>query len=136
MDNTLNKKLITTDAIGGMLLGIFGAIPVINVLALFALFVLTGILTLRQYMVYTNQKLEMKETAILSAGGGFISSLCACIVFIPISLLFNVYGFSDLFDGVNLLVFIFLSFFFSLICAMTNAFVGSIFIYVYNTLKK
>ena len=136
MDKALNKQIITNEAIAGIILGIFGAIPVINVLALFALFTLTGIWALRQYLVREKRELEIRETAILSAGGGIIASFCACVVFIPVSLIFNVYGFSDLLNGVNLLVLIFLSFFFSLICAMTNAFVGSVFIYVYNTFNK
>ena len=137
MDKALNKQIITNEAIAGILLGIFGTIPVINVLALFALYTLTGIWALRQYLVRKHdEKLEIRETAVISAGGGLISAFCACIVFIPVSMIFNVYGFSDLLDGVNILVLLFLSFFFSLICAMTNAFVGSLFIYVYNTFKK
>ena len=136
MDKTLNRQIIINEAIAGILFGIFGAIPVINVIALFSLFTLTNIFALRYYLVRNSEKLELKDSAILSAIGGFIAAFCACIVFIPVSLIFNVYGFYDLLNGVNILVLIFLSFFFSIICAMTNAFVGSILVYVYNAFKK
>jgi len=133
---TLRQPLIYC-AICGIILGLFCAVPFVNALSITALFVLTGIFTLIQYILSNpNEKPDILQSVFLSAGGGFVCAFCGCIVFVPIAMIFNIFGLSTLFEGVNFIIMIFLSFFFALICAMTNAFVGSGFMYIYNMLKK
>ena len=133
---TLRQPLIYC-VIFGIILGLLCAIPFVNALAITAVFILTGIFALIQYILSNpTEKPDMLQSVCLSAGGGFISGFFGCIIFIPIAIIFNIFGLSTLLEGVNFIILILLSFFFALICAMTNAFIGSGFMYIYNIFKK
>ena len=132
------KSLSIVSAVLGIILGIIGSIPFINALSIFALFTLTGIVSLIQYsMLFSDEnRLLPSQNALISSMGGFFSAFCACLVFVPVALIFNIHGFSTLFEGINIFIIIVLVFFFALICAMTNAFTGWIFSYIYNMIRK
>lgn len=131
------KPYLIASAILGIILGILSAIPLVNVVSITVLFAFTGIFSLIQFvMTNPSTKPSLSETLYLSGGGGFVSAFCSCIVFVPIAILFNVFGFTALLEGINPVILAFLAFFFALLCAMTNAFIGSGFIYIYNLFKK
>ena len=134
--NKIQPYLISS-AVLGIILGIIASIPFVNAIAITALFVLTGIFCLVQFiMANPKVKPSLSETLYLSGGGSFVSAFCSCIIFIPIAMIFNVFGFQTLLEGINPIILAFLAFFFALLCAMTNAFIGSGFIYIYNLFKK
>lgn len=131
------KPYLISSAVLGIILGILSTIPFINVIAITALFVLTGIFSLVQFVIKNPKtKPSLSETLYLSGGGGFVAAFCSCIVFVPIAIIFNVFGFTALLEGINPIILAFLAFFFAVLCAMTNAFIGSGFIYIYNLFKK
>ncbi len=131
------QPYIISSAVLGIILGLLSAIPLIRIIAITALFILTGIFSLMQFiMINPSTKPTLSETLYLSGGGGFISAFCSCIIFIPIAIIFNIFGFTALLEGINPIILAFFAFFFSLLCAMTNAFIGSGFIYIYNLFKK
>ncbi len=131
------KPYIITSAVLGIILGILSAIPFVNVVSITALFVLTGIFSLIQFiMANPSVKPSVSETIYLSGGGGFISAFCSCIVFVPLAVIFNIFGFKALLEGINPIILAFFAFFFALLCAMTNAFIGSGVTYIYNIFKK
>ena len=133
----LYQPVIVTEAILGIITGVAISVPFIRIPALIVIFALSGIFALIQYITQISQeKIMPKEMSVLSAGGGFVCAFCSCIVFVPIALIFDVFGFRNLLDGINVFFLIFFAFFFSLICAMTNIFTGSIFTYIYNLSKK